>query len=123
LVFLLVQLLAWRFQRQASPAPPPQLPVPHQIWLFRVPKSCWWKLPSLPAAFRLSDSTQMATVPDVSVPRFRQKPAQEAAIVPDVGLLRFGPRALEQEAGKIPILVLLLIGQSRVLSDRNLPPK
>src|SRR5207248_5452375 len=105
-----------------SPAPPPQLPVPHQIWLFRVPKSCWWKSPTLPAAFRLSDSTQMATVPDVSVPQFGQKPAQEAATVPDVGLLRFGPPALE-EAGKIPIRVLLLIGESRVLSDRNLPPK
>jgi hypothetical protein len=64
----------------------------------------------------------MATVPDVSVPQFGQQPAQEAATVPVV-LLQFGPTVLEREAGKIPILVLLLIGGSRVLSDRNLPPK
>ena len=65
----------------------------------------------------------MAIVPDVSVPQSGQKPVQEAATVPDVGLLQFGPPALDQEAGKTPILVLLPIGESRVLSGRNLPPK
>src|SRR5437773_11017878 len=71
----------------------------------------------------LSDSTQMAIVPDVSVPQSGQKPVQEAATVPVVGLLQFGPPAPDQEAGKTPILVLLPIGESRVLSGRNLPPK
>src|SRR5262249_60192154 len=36
LLLLLVQFLAWRFQHQASPAPPPERHVPHPTSRFRV---------------------------------------------------------------------------------------
>src|SRR6266446_9633592 len=65
---------------------------------------------------------EAATLPDVSVPQLQQPPP-EPATIPDMSVLRSGQPVLNQEAGQTPIRLLRPIGESRVLSDRNWPPK
>src|SRR5215469_2221647 len=65
---------------------------------------------------------EAATLPEVSVPQL-QHPPPEAATLPEVSVLRSGQPVLNQEAGRIPTRLLRPIGESRVLSDRNWPPK
>src|SRR5262249_48111227 len=66
---LLVQLLAWRFQHQVLPAPPPERYVPHPISRFRVRQFYWRKSLTLPAAFRWSVSTWMTILSHLSMLR------------------------------------------------------
>jgi hypothetical protein len=73
---------------------------------------------SLPAAFRWSDSTWTTTLPDLSVLQFRPQLALEPGEIQMPLLL---PLALE--VGKSHLRSRLPIGESRGLSDRNLPPK
>src|SRR5262249_60057108 len=63
------QLLAWRFQHQVLPAPPPEGYVPHPISRFRVRQFYWRKSLTLPAAFRWSVSTWMTTLSHLSMLR------------------------------------------------------
>src|SRR5262249_22183951 len=69
LLRLLVQLLAWRFQHQVLPAPPPERYVPDPLSLFRVRQFYWWKSLTLPAAFRWSVSTWMTILSHLSMLR------------------------------------------------------
>src|SRR5262249_47330704 len=71
---------------------------------------------------QLQPPTPTAAVPDVSVCQL-QGPPLELATVPDMSVLRSGRPVLNQEAGRIPIRLLRPLGESRVLSDRNWPPK
>src|SRR6516164_405017 len=64
---------------------------------------------------------EAATLPDVSVRQLQQPP--EPAAVPDMSVLRSGQPVPNQEGGQVPIRLLRPTGESRVLSDRNWPPK
>src|SRR5262249_34135339 len=79
-------------------------------------------LPELSVQQLQQPPPEAATLPDVLVRQLQQPPPQTAT-VPDMSVLRSGQPVLNQEAGRIPIRLLRPLGESRVLSDRNWPPK
>src|ERR671936_559825 len=79
-------------------------------------------VPDLPVRQLQRPGPQAATRLAVSLWQLQRQRLRTAPF-PDVPVLRSGQPALNLEAGQIPIRPPRPIGELRVLSDRNWPPK